>query len=381
VQAIQNLVASAVPNLRTENVSIIDEDGNLLTSASKESANALGLGVIDDRTRAFQERLRQQVEDIVERIVGENRVRVQVAAELDFNRIVETSEIYDPDSQVARSRQTIEETEQDTESKTEETVSIGNNLPDKDQKEKAAGPSSASSANRIEETINYEISKTQRTRTQEGGTVKRISVAVVIDGKYTTNPDGSQTYTPRSTDELDQIRSLVQSAIGYSQERGDTIEIANLQFAKTPEPDEQVEVAAPLLGLSKDDIMRIGEIVAALVVAVILLLVLRSVLSGSGGTGPASRAQGDMLPGDPQAQLAPPQPGQPAQPGQSQAPIAAGGQSNALPPPEQNDVTAQIDRAQIEGRIKESSIKKVGELIGSHPDESIAIIRSWIQEA
>lgn len=384
VQAIQNLVASAVPNLQTSRVSIIDEAGNLLTRSADGDGTSLALGAIEDRTTAFQERMRQKVQDIVERIVGTDKVRVQVSAELDLNRIVETSEIYDPDSQVARSRQTVEEIEQDSETEGQDTVSIGNNLPDQDQKDEAGTNASSSSSNRVEETINYEISVTQRTRTQEVGNVKRLSVAVAIDGTYTENADGSKSYAPRTPEQIEQIRSLVKSAIGYNEPRGDSIEIVNLQFAQSPELAAPNEVAAPLFGLGKDDYIRIGEIIAAIVVAVILMLVLRSVLGGIVGRGSGGAGAPQQLAADAQHQLAGPAGAPGAAPAPGQAAIAAPGTqpATALPaPPPPNDVSAQIDQAQIEGRIKESSIKKVGELVTAHPDESIAIVRSWMQEA
>lgn len=378
VQAIQNLVASAVPNLNVDNVSIINEAGNLLTKPPSNGGDGFALGAIDDRTLAFQERIRNQVEDIVESIVGQGRVRVQVSAELDFNRVVETSEIYDPDSQVARSKQTVEEIEQDSESEANESVSIGNNLPGQEQKEKASAPTSSSSANRLEETINYEISHTQRTSTQEGGNVKKVSVAVAIDGTYTENADGTQTYTPRTDEEIEQIRALVKSTIGYSEKRGDSIEIANLRFAQPAKITDPVVVSEPFMGLSKNDMMRIGEIVAAIIVAIILMLVIRTVLNGNASGGSRSRNQSDepqQLDANGQPQLAAPANGQAAATGQG---------ATALPAPPsgpQSEIAQQIDAAQIEGKIKESSIKKVGELVGAHPDESIAIIRTWMQEA
>ncbi len=93
------------------------------------------------------------------------------------------------------------------------------------------GPQSQSAENRLEEVINYEISRTTKTETIEAGRIKKLSVAVVVDGLYADAGDGTRTYSPRSQEEMDQIRSLVRSAIGFDQKRGDTVEVANLQFA------------------------------------------------------------------------------------------------------------------------------------------------------
>ncbi len=376
VQAIQNLVASAVPRLSTTNVSVIDESGNLLTSPAGQDDQGLFMTTVADRTATFENRLRTRVENIVERIVGPGAARVQITADLDFNRIVQQSETFDPDSQVARSTQTVEESASDSETAASDGVSVEGNLPDADL-EDPNGPQSQSAENRLEEVINYEISRTTKTETIEGGRINRLSVAVVVDGSYTEAADGSRSYAPRSQDEMDQIRSLVQSAIGYDQQRGDLIEVVNLQFAQVPKPDA-TQGEGSSFSLTKEDFLRIGEIAGAIIVGILLLLVFRSVMK-SMSSGPSSVAEGGALSAEGAPQLTGPD-GQPMTPEQTALAQQGAAGPVALPPPG-NDIASRIDIAQIEGRVQESSIKKVGELVNVHPEESLSIVRTWMQEA
>ena len=385
VNAIQTLVAAAVPNLSPARVAVIDDTGGLLASLADDADGSQLSQSLDDRTAAFEKRMRSQVKEIVASIVGEEAVRVQVSAEIDFNRIIEQSETYDPDSQVARSTLTIEESSSDTESKQAGGVSVSNNLPEAEAEPNEANVASAN--NRLEEKVNFEISRTTKTETQEAGRIQRLSVAVVVDGSYTDAADGSQTYTPRAQDEMDRITSLVRSAIGFNEARGDTVEVLNLAFAK-PESPVFEESEAPLLGLVKDDYMRIGEILAAIIVAGLLVMVLKTVLTkasgppqGDSGTAPAlAGPDGQQMMALPagsseqSAQLALPA-------GASPDAAAAQGNPAIAPPNFQESALAQIDVAQIQGKVKDSSVKKVGELVSSHPDESISILRNWLHEA
>ena len=371
VQAVLNLVASAVPALTPNNISIIDQQGNLLASAAGENTDAAFAASLEERTASYQNYIQSQVEDIVSRIVGPDKVRVQVNAEIDFNRVVLQSETYDPESQVARSTQTIEESANDTEKSQSEGVSVSNNLPETEATNDADGTKSSSNSNRIEETVNFEISRTTKTETQEAGQVKHLSVAVAIDGSYAEAADGTLTYEPRTQEEMDRITALVRSTIGYTDERGDTLEVINFQFVQQPQA-ETIDAEEPFLGLTGDDYMRIGEIVALIIVAVILLLVFRTMLTRVGAqtaltATPALEAAGG---GDP-AQLAAPQ----------DNPAIAGGQTAALPPPVNSGPLSNLDISQIGGAVKDTSVKKVGELVSTHPEESVAILRGWLHQA
>ncbi len=376
-RAIQNLVASAVPDLTPQRVTILDSQGNLLARASSgdDDDNMMANETFLERTAASEARIRGTVEDIVASIVGPDNVRVQVAAEMDFSRVTERREIFDPDGQVVLSSHTTEETESDNESERDETVTIANALPEADEAVDD-GPSaqSSSSRSRTEEQINYEISKTYRNEVQEIGSIERLSVAVAVNGVWDAGADGAETYTPRTEDEMEQIRALVRSAVGFDASRGDQLEVVNVQFVK-PEIPEAAPAPTPFLGLTKDDYMRIAEIsVLGLIGLILVFFVLRPFLSGK------SKEQTEGA-----AAMLTTADGAPAQlTGPSGEPIAvdASGQISQLPPPEDaSNLEQQIDIAQVQGQVKASSVKKVAEIVQKHPEESIGILRAWLHEA
>uniref|UniRef100_UPI0005C636D1 flagellar M-ring protein FliF C-terminal domain-containing protein n=1 Tax=Escherichia coli TaxID=562 RepID=UPI0005C636D1 len=137
------------------------------------------------------------------------------------------------------------------------------------------------SSNKNEETTNYEISKVTRTEVVEGGRVKRLSVAVLVDGAYAPGPDGKVAYQPRPAAEIERIAALVRSTVGFDKARGDQIEVVNLRFAEAPTPADFVEptLIQSLLSPTKEDVMRFVELgVLALLTLIVLLVVVRPLL-------------------------------------------------------------------------------------------------------
>jgi len=371
IRSIQHLTASAIDGLSPGNVSIVDEKGNLLASGAGGEEEGLLSTSLDERNIAYETRLQAQIAKIVESIVGPDGARIQVSAELDFNRITRTSDTFDPEGQVVRSTQTVEESNSSADGISNDAVTVGNAIPNGTDGEGANG--STDQANRTEETVNYEISRTTQTEVIEAGSIKRLSVAVAVDGIYTQAADGTVSYTPRAEDELSKITALVRSAIGYDQSRGDIVEVVNIQFAARDIPEPLSEVEEPFLGLTKADYMRMGETgVLALISLLVLLFVVRPLIRGiinppvpsdqlalAGGTGAVA------IPGpDGQAQL--PAPGSEGVPAVSTEP--------------KSEIEQMIDIAQVEGKVKESSVSKVGELVVNHPDETMSILRTWLHE-
>lgn len=359
VRAIRNLVASATPGLTANRVTILDETGRLLAAPSTEEG--IDADGVDARQVAVEERIRRTVTDIVEGVVGSGNARVQVSAEMDFNRVSETSERYDPEGRVVRSTSTTEETSNSAERS--QGVSAGVNVPDTTAGQApSAGASDTNSSS--QETVNYEISRTTRTEVSEGGRIRRLSVAVAVDGVSTPGEgDAAATYAPRSEEEMQRLTQLVRSAVGFNQERGDLVEVVNTQFAR---PAAAGAAAEPgmfdfLGGL---DVMRIIEIMAALVASLaFVFFVLRPLVGGLMRGG---------------ANAAAPLGATPALPGGSGAAVAL------LAPDGSGVMTAEesnIDVAQIGGRMRQSSVKKMAEVVNQHPDESAQIIRGWLNNA
>jgi len=360
VRAIRNLVASATPGLTTSRVTILDETGRLLAAAQSEDG-AVAEG-IDARQIATEERIRSTVTDIVEGIVGQGNARVQVTAEMDFNRVSETSERFDPEGRVVRSTSSTEETAASADRA--QGATAASNVPDSGAGASANGPQNSN--NSSQETVNYEISRTTRTEVSEGGRVRRLSVAVAVDG-VTAAGEGENAapqYTARSEEEMQRLTALVRSAVGFNAERGDVVEVVNTQFARVGPPGGALEEPGMFAFLGDLDVMRIIEIVAALIASLaFVFFVLRPLIGGL--------VRGGATPPGGQLALAGPN-GVPALPGPS-------GAMAALPANDGPDST--IDVAQVHGRVRASSVKRVAEVVDQHPDESIQIIRSWLNNA
>ena len=245
VAAIQHLISAAVPGLAPERVAIIDSHGALLASGAEERSEfGYAANQSDQMRRAYEIQIKQTLEQLIGRTVGAGRVRAEVSAVINFDRITSNAEIYDPDGAVVLSTQSIEESLTSTDG--EKAVSVGNNLPDGEGG--SAGAGNESSEQRTEETTNYQNSREVRTHVQEGGKVERLSIAILVDGSYTETIDATaedaedgetviRTYQPRSEDELAQIATLVRLAVGFDSDRGDTLEVINMQFQE-PEPFE-----------------------------------------------------------------------------------------------------------------------------------------------
>ncbi|MGH7125662.1 MAG: flagellar basal-body MS-ring/collar protein FliF, partial [Stellaceae bacterium] len=288
VRAIRHVVASAVSGLKPQRVSVADETGRLL--ADGNSDDSPGGVSADERKVAYERRMRDQIESIVSSVVGPGRSRVQLTAEFDFNRITQTSDRFDPEGRVVRSSQTREETTASSDPNAS-TVSVGNELPGGNARPEGAAQQRDQNR-KTEEIVNYEISRTTKTEVIEGGGVKRVSIAVVVDGTYSKNDKGELTYQPRTKEEIDRIAALVRTAIGFDAKRGDQVEVANLRFAEQPSlPIAEPEGWLSFLHFTKDDIMQaIEQVVMVLLGLIVLLLVvrplIRRIFTEAGANGP-----------------------------------------------------------------------------------------------
>lgn len=372
IKAIQHIVASAVKDMKPERVSVVDDRGQLLASGTGAADGQIIMSAMEERNRTLEDRMRRQVEAIVGNVVGPNAVKVQVSAELDLSRSTETEDIYDPDGQVVRSSQTREETAASNDRGAAGGVSVGNELPGAGEADPATGAQDTNS--KTEEVVNFEISKRTRTEVQEAGRIKRLSVAVLVDGAY--SQEGSDVvYTPRPPEQMEQITALVRSAMGFNRERGDTLEVVNLRFAPDAAALEFGDESDSFLELTKDDYFRIAEVlVLALVGLLIVFFVVRPLLR---------RAL------DPEQSRSVLESAAEAG-GETRAIAGPDDQGRALPSPEAAErlnsaeragtsVTELIDTARLTGQMQETSIRKVAELVKGNPDEAIGIIRQWVQ--
>ncbi len=362
VQAILNLVAAAVPGLRPQNIAIVDSRGDLLARAGQPVGQAAAALTTEEVRRATELRLARAVEEMLERSLGAGHVRAEAAVRMSFDKLNQTEERYDPDGQVTRSTQSVNNTTKSTEASS--TVTVQNNLPNADAGKEGAG----SQESRQEETTNYEISRTVRTLIREQPQIDRISLAVMIDGTDTVGADGKHAWQPRAGEELDRITGLVKSAIGYDEKRGDHVEVVSLRFAS--EDTAPVADTGGLLGLhlEKADLLHLAQTALFGVIGVLaLLLVLRPMVMRlttlghtalrGGGAGLASLA------GPATAALSAP---------------AMAAMSVAGSPPRLLEDESMVNIAQIEGQMRASSLRRIGELVEKHPEETLSIVRGWM---
>ncbi len=391
VRAIRHLVATAVNGLKPERVSVIDETGKLLADGA-DDGNALNGAGADERKVAYENRVRKEVENIVNSVVGAGRARVQINADFDVNRITQTSDKFDPDGRVVRSSQTREENSS-TGSGNDGAVSVGNELPGAGKTSGGNSSNPRDNNSKTEEIVNYEISRTTKTEVIEAGRVNRISAAVLVDGNYSKDAKGQVTYKPRAKEEIDRIAALVRTAIGFDAKRGDQVEVVNLRFAET----QPVPIGTPsgwmnYLQFTKDDIMRAANLgVMALLGLIVLLLVVRPLvrrivtpdgIAGNGamlaGTAGAAGVAGAIGGADGAG-------GVHVSGGGHGSITTAGGPNVSIVGSDEavaisNRTSAMIDVAQVQGQVHAQSVKKVGELAEKNPHEAVSVIRSWLHE-
>ena len=230
VQALRFLVASAVAGLTPEKVSVIDSRRGLLPLPDSVARGARAQALKRNITRLLAAR------------VGAGNVAVEVTVETlpDSETLVERR--IEPDSRVAISTDTSETSGESTDPAAG-AVTVASNLPEGDAG--AAAPGGRSSSTETRERVNYEVSETTRERVRPAGAIRRIGVAVLVDGLVSTAPDGSTIWQPRPEEELEALRELVESAIGFDASRGDVVTIKSLQFQ--PLPDQGTVAAASVL--------------------------------------------------------------------------------------------------------------------------------------
>jgi len=381
--AIQALVASAVPGLSPDRVTISDTMGRLLIDGAAEGEYA-SLSSLEDARRSKEQQYRAKIEQLLSRRVGEGRVRAEVSVDMDMSRTTKSETTYDPDGQVVLSSNVVE---QSANEKTDVggQVSVSNALPDAG----GAGGGAGSNSQTTEETTNFENSKTETVTVQEPGQVTQIRVSVLVDGIRTLDDGGNTTaYQDRDAGEITQLQQLVESAIPYVSDRGDTVVVQSLRFVD-PAPLVASDPGFNLFGLNKEDLVDVlstgGSFVAVILVILLVVrpLVIRVIEAIPDAPPPPDPAQLENNMQETPAIAGPtqitPDIMAAAAGGDEQATalVMAARQQGALSL-DQMGTDTRIDVAQVEGRVQESAIKKVANIIKANPDESVSIVRHWL---
>lgn len=350
IASIRHLVSTAVPGLKVQRITIVDNRGRLLAKGVDEDQDASVFVAEAEEFRInYENRIRNTIERLLEQSVGYGNVKAEVNADIDFDRVVKNSEIFDPEGQVARSVQNIEEQERNNERNVNDNITVENQLPDADPNNAAV--LSSSELQRAEETTNFEISKEVVNQIKETGTVKRLSVAVLVDGIYEPNADGVREYQPRSEQELEQLEDLVRSAVGFDVERGDDVRVVNMQFV-----DDGLAFEEGPLDFLKDDLDAIIQTLVLGGVAILaILLVIRPLVNRAIEAAELAREEEEM---------------------ELEA-LSGPHLSGRLADLSGEDDEDMIDIARVQGKVKSSTYNKINDLIEKHPEETLNIVRQW----
>ncbi len=341
-EAIRYLVSSAVAGVAPEAVAVIDSARGVVMQGAGNSLALAGGVTPTDRA----ETLRQNILRLLEARVGPGRAIVEVNVDADMDSETITERVIDPDSRVAISSET-EESRENSEG-SNPSVTVASNLPDGDAG--AAAGQSTSNSSSVRERNNFEVSETRRERVILPGQVRRINVAVMIDGILVPAEDGTMAWEPRPEPEMETLRQLVQTAAGFDAERGDSVTIESLQFTAPPEQGVLAERGGVgFLDLHGARLAQLG--ILAVIVLALIFFVLRPMVSRrptpnmSELTGIASFDR----------------------------PMAAIGQDRGGSDPSGNDGILDLPPQTL------SKIDRLREVISSRSDDSAAVLKSWIE--
>ncbi|MBB5685272.1 flagellar M-ring protein FliF [Sphingobium boeckii] len=352
IQSIRYLVAAAVPELSPESVSIVDQAGNLLARAGDEGS--AGASDVEERQAASEARLRSQIEAMIEPIVGQGKVRAEVAVVLDREQTRKEAEVFDPDTQVIAHQVTVESSDQNDENGAgAEGVTVGAQLPDNEGDIAGTGGETRRSArNESSEDTTFQNSRTHTVSVSAPGKIDRVTVAVMVDG-------GAKGLPPP---QIQRLTRLVENAVGFDAERGDSVVVETMPFAAPGDVDGESD-GLPL-GLTPGNILNLVELLVLIGAALFAVRMFRP-----------KAIVPDVAPALLAEEIDP-----------EQAALedrAAEGDPEAIQMLEtMRDEIPLLDQeialAQVDGRIRLSALKRIGDTIAASPAESVSVIRQWM---
>ena len=266
-QAIRHLVSSAIPGMNVDEVTVLDTDGTLLASGddSVSAAPSKLIGIEGVVSRGVEGSIRQTLAPYL----GIGNFQSSVTARLDTDRKSTNARTFDPDGRVERSVRTVRETGQSSDKANKPTTTVEQNVPEA-ANAAAAGQESSEAKERREELTNYEINETSVQTISDGYDVKRLSVAVVVNRKRLLETVGADATQPQIDAALANIRLLVASAAGFSEDRGDQLQVTAVDFVSNGEELVPVESA----GLGEMFMRQSGTLINALTVLVVAVLLI-----------------------------------------------------------------------------------------------------------
>lgn len=355
-KAARFLVASAVAGLSPEDVTVIDANGSLI-SATEESAPAAGG---DDKAQV----LRDRVQRLLEARVGFGNAVVEVSVDTVTEREAIRERSFDPEGRVAISSD-IEERTQIAEGTAGGDVTVAGNLPDRQD---AGGDKSSSRNNETRERINYEVSETEREIIRAPGAVKRLSVAVLVNETIALNDVGEPVSQPRDPIEMEALRELVSSAVGFDAARGDIITLKSMALQSVA-PSGTAASVSLIDKFDIDLLSAIQMLVLAVVTLILGLFVIRPVLSKQSFDDPARIAPTDLLELPPKNDSSVEFPGLPAV-------------TNAedMEDGEVLGGAASMRDTRFDDVRAEDPVERLRNMIGERQEETVEILRGWLED-
>ena len=306
VQAIVNLVASSVPEMEASQVTVVDQQGRLLSSPEGHDEFALREQQFD-MVHRLEEDYTQRIEALLTPMIGAGRVRAQVVAQMDMSVSEEAHEQYRPDSQIVRSEQISEQSSRDGSASggvpgaltnQPPPAGVAQNPPNTAPANKAAADPNAANANAANKTPaatpatqpvggttgvggndssssksttrNYEIDRTLAYTHNPAGKLKRLTVAVLVDNFRTTDKEGKVKETALTQQQLDRVTQLVKDAVGFDESRGDNVNVVNASFTSDAPPSDQ-ELESPPIWESPM-FLNIAKLLGGVTVLLVLVL-------------------------------------------------------------------------------------------------------------
>lgn len=372
IQGVVHLVASSVPDLSDQGVTVVDNQGNLLYRPQEDDSGFPGAMTASqlEYQRKVEGSLKHKVQSMLEQVVGMGKAVVRVAADIDFTRTNEVQDLFNPDQVAVRS-----ETRSTESDKNAGAMPVGSpdqrfTLAARNAAAGLGGQQGSNNSNRENETTNFEISRTKRQTAKAIAGLQRLSVAVVVDGPYSEKPPAKEgaapvrAFTPRTAEQMRQLTELVRRAVGYNEQRGDVVTVANVPFA--------LPAAVGAVGVKgwQDYLHEYGRPVLNVILAILFFIFVVRPLVRYLMT--RTRATGQMVPVGAGAGVgAGPAPAGPAR---------RVGPGEELPPGEEMEMEPEMLESLMGGPRKTTTRDVILALSQQDPEKTTAVLRSWIHE-
>ncbi|MBF0564002.1 MAG: flagellar M-ring protein FliF [Nitrospirae bacterium] len=345
VQGIVHLVSSSIEGLNPGDITIVDNNGTMLT---RPSDDVLGLTTTQlEYQKKYEQQVETTIKDILEPVIGKDRVKVKVSADLDFSRTEKTEEKFDPEGSVLRSEQSMKEKSQS--GSPGGVPGVQSNLPGKPGTQ-AQGQQTQSQ--KESDTTNFEITKVTSHTLMSLGNLRKLSAAVLVDGMYKEKKGSKElTYVPRTDDEIKRYDDLVKKAIGYTQTRGDEVSVVNMPF----EPVAKEEIAPERRDWLKDAAM-VAKYFAPLIVAILFyFFIVRPVIKSL--SQESVQTQIPVLP----------------------LPASSAEISKEMKPELPEARTREVPLPPVEELALKSEITDWSQWVKDNPSQAATLIKEWVQ--